>query len=257
MQVLWGAASHAGRVRDLNEDAFLARPSIFLVADGMGGHAAGEVASRLAVASFAALPQSGLHAEDIDLAIEQANASIVDQGSGSNREGMGTTVTGLAVVEAGGSEHWIVFNVGDSRVYRYADERLVQLSVDHSEVEELIGAGQITREQARSHPRRNIITRSLGTVPAPRADHWLLPPRHGDVFLICSDGLIDELTDEQISAVLEARRAPQAMANALVDLAVAAGGRDNITAIVVEVDRAGGGVLGDTVPRPGAVGRAS
>jgi len=224
----------------------------------MGGHAAGEVASRLAVASFAALPQSGLHADDIDLAIEQANASIVDHGSGSSREGMGTTVSGLAVVEAGGSEHWIVFNVGDSRVYRYADERLVQLSVDHSEVEELIGAGRITREQARSHPRRNIITRSLGTVPAPQADHWLLPPRQGDVFLICSDGLIDELTDEQISAVLEARRAPQAMANALVDLAVAAGGRDNVTAIVVEVDLVGGGsVLGDTVPRPGAVGRAS
>jgi protein phosphatase len=250
----WGAVTDCGLVRAANEDALLADPPVFIVADGMGGHAAGDVASWMAVdafVDFVGRPAISVH--DAEQAIGAANAAIVDAAlSDPGRAGMGTTLSGLASVVAGGTEHWMVFNVGDSRVYRLADGRLRQLTVDHSEAEEMVLAGQITREEARGHRLRNIVTRSLGTDPAPVADSWVFPPSHHDRFLVCSDGLTTEVPDDRIERCLLEHQQPQQAAEELLRLALAAGARDNVTVIVV--DGTGGNAPDadtDTAPRGG------
>jgi len=258
--VLWGAATDPGQIRTLNEDSFLAELPVFVVADGMGGHAAGEVASGLAIDEFRQfIGVDDLTVDDVAAALGRANAAIVSGASGGeDRSGMGTTVVGLVMVHAGGGQHWMVFNIGDSRVYRFADGQLDQVSVDHSEVEELVAAGQISRTQARLHQRRNIVTRSLGTQPAPAADSWLLPPIAGERYLVCSDGLPTELDDPEIAAYLSGDWDAQTAANRLVERAVAVGGRDNITALVVDVvddDRTA--VDEDTIPRAQATAAAA
>jgi PPM family protein phosphatase len=228
-----GVATSVGRVRRVNEDSYLAVPPIYAVADGMGGHGSGDVASRLAVEALARCVElRPLFTEAVLLALEEANQVIVSRAEPPSR--MGTTVTGLAGLETAGGDHLMVFNVGDSRVYRLAADRIVQLTVDHSEVQELVLAGVLTREQARTHPRRNIVTRALGSAPTVHSDHWLLPAVGGDRFLICSDGLFGELPDEVILPLL-AVGTPQQSAEALVAAANDAGGRDNITAVVVDI----------------------
>jgi PPM family protein phosphatase len=229
----YGAATSVGRVRKVNEDSYLAVPPLFAVADGMGGHGAGNVASRIAIEEMAACAAlRPLFVEAVLTALEHANRHIIERDE-ANR--MGTTATGLAALETAGSDHLMVFNIGDSRVYRLAGHRLEQLTVDHSEVQELVLAGVLTREQARTHPRRNVITRALGTDAGLNPDHWLLPAVAGDRYLICSDGLFGELPDEVIAALLPAGD-PQTVAEALVTAANDAGGRDNVTAVVVDVD---------------------
>lgn len=237
INVVWGAASDPGQVRELNEDSYLAELPVFVVADGMGGHAAGEVASGLAIDEFRPLVRAAnLTADDVSAALARANDAILTQaGTGGDRAGMGTTVTGLVMVQAGGAMHWMVFNVGDSRVYRFTHGQLDQVSVDHSEVEELVAAGRISREQARVHQRRNIVTRSLGTEPPPVPDSWLLPPVAGERYLVCSDGLPTELDDGEISMYMGAEWDPATAARRLVARAVALGGRDNVTVLVVDV----------------------
>jgi len=164
---------------------------------------------------------------------------------------MGTTVAGLALVSVGGSRHWAVFNIGDSRVYRCLDGRLSQVTVDHSEVWELVERGLITPEQAQRHPGRNVVTRSLGRDPMGVVDTWVFPPYPGEVFVICSDGLSNELTREEMEAVLADHPDAEAAAAELVRRGVAAGGRDNVTAIVVAVQGqdADSDVDEDTTPR--------
>ena len=232
-----GAASHPGNHRERNEDSTLVAPGILAVADGMGGHAAGEVASQLAVARLEMLAANAdRKPEDVTSAIEAANDAILASAAAhSERAGMGTTVAGIGVVRVGGSDHWIVFNIGDSRVYRFARDALTQLTVDHSEVEELVAAGRITAEDAKVYPRRNVVTRSLGTDPAPTADVWVFPPTPGERFLICSDGLPLEVDDAAIAQILRAQTEPQQAADSLVERAVSAGGRDNVTAVVVDL----------------------
>lgn len=252
ISLAWGAATTAGRVRSLNEDDHVAAPPVFLVADGMGGHSGGEVASRIATEEFRnLLGRSPLHPSDVSHALDRANDRILLRTENDpSRAGMGTTATGLVAVETGGVDHWMIFNVGDSRVYRFAGGRLEQLSVDHSEVEELVGAGSISRAEARVHPRRNVITRSLGTEPAPLPDQWLLPPSVGERFLLCSDGLVGELSDEEIATALRGRTSPQEAADALIAAAVVAGAHDNVTAVVVDVvGTSDSDADGDTVPR--------
>jgi len=236
MSVQWGSATDAGRVRETNEDSYLVAPNLFVVADGMGGHAAGEVASAMAVGEFRALAErSELRTEEIVEAITRANRQIVESGrQHGTRKGMGTTLVGLGIVRAGGSSHWVVFNVGDSRVYHYVHGELHQVSVDHSEVQELINAGYITPEQAKTHPDRNVVTRSLGTDPAPVPDIWVFPPVAGERFLICSDGLPRELDDTEIEKIMHREPIAQEAAVALVTQAVDAGGHDNITVLVID-----------------------
>lgn len=232
----WGVATDRGRKRKANEDSFLAEPPLFVVADGMGGHAAGDVASRMAVEAFAGLGRHApISAQEAVDAIEAANRSILGIAAASpDKAGMGTTVTGLVSVVVGGVEHWLVFNVGDSRVYCLQEGHLDQLTVDHSEAEEMVIAGKITREQARTYEHRNVVTRSLGTDPGPVADSWVFPSAGGERFLICSDGLTTELTDDEIERCLLADAHPQRVAEELVRQAVEAGGHDNVTVIVVD-----------------------
>lgn len=246
-----GAATDTGRVRDHNEDSALAEGGIFVVADGMGGHAAGEVASGIAVEAMRELvTHRELTAEDVSRQLVVANQRILDAVEGNpEQRGMGTTATGLALVSAGGSDHWAVFNVGDSRVYRWIDGGLSQVTVDHSEVQELVDAGVITAEEARVHPARNVVTRSLGTDYAYQSDVWVLPPYAGERFIICSDGLTNEVPDERMRDILQACPDPQVAAEELVRAAVEAGGRDNVTVVVVNLDGNVGDDLAETSPR--------
>jgi protein phosphatase len=227
---------------------------LFVVADGMGGHAAGEVASGIAVSTLGELvDRPTRRRDDLVAALALTNRRILESvARHPEQTGMGTTATGLAVVSAGGSDHWAVFNVGDSRVYRLIGEELSLLTVDHSEVREMVDAGLITEEQALRHPLRNVVTRSLGTETMPTPDLWVFPPHPGERFVICSDGLSNELSLQDIRRVVLEVEEPQQAAEALVRAAVDAGGRDNVTAIVVALD--GGDdedFDADTAPRSG------
>ena len=251
--VTWGAVDDRGRVRAVNEDAMLADPPMFAVADGMGGHAAGDVASHLAIKSLVDLAGTErLSVHDVIEAVTSANQRIVDAAASTvERAGMGTTITGLALVSAGGSEHWMVFNVGDSRVYRLVDGELSQLTIDHSEVQELVSSGQISPEEARRYRRRNVVTRSLGNEPPEIIDSWVFPPTPGERFLICSDGLTGEVRDEVIGLPLRRVTDPQEAAEELVQRAIDAGGSDNVTVLVIDgglLDE-NGNVDDDTQPR--------
>ncbi len=247
IQFCHGVATSVGRVRQVNEDSYLAMPPLYAVADGMGGHGAGDLASALAIETLTACARiRPLSVDTVLAALDDANHAVVQHDAA---HGMGTTVTGLASLVTAGGNHLMVFNVGDSRVYRVADGRLDQVTVDHSEVQELVLSGALTRDQARTHPRRHVVTRALGGDIAVRPDHWLLPAIAGDRYLLCSDGLFNELTEEQISSLLTVG-GPQHAATTLVAAADEAGGHDNITAIVVDVDMdADETVDDDTTPR--------
>ncbi len=218
-----GSASDTGRVRRRNEDCALTGADLFAVADGMGGQAAGDVASGLAVAALRRLAgRPGREPADLRAGLADANDDILASAvAHPDRAGMGTTVAGLGLVRVAGTEHWAVFNVGDSRVYRFVDGTLAQITVDH-----VAPATRATRGGG--------ITRALGSDPAPDADLWVFPPTPGERFVICSDGLNLELADAEIAAVLRAEPAAQAAADDLVRRAVVAGGRDNVTAVVVD-----------------------
>jgi len=248
-----GVATDVGRVRQANEDTARVAGTVFVVADGMGGHAAGEIASRIAAETVVELADRAvLNAHDVVDQLAEANRRILESAARHPEQtGMGTTVTGLALVRGNGSQHWVVFNIGDSRVYRMLDGRLSQVTVDHSEVQELVNAGVITPRQAMLHPARNVITRSLGRDPMGSVDTWVFPPYPGECFVICSDGLSNELSTEQIEAVLLESDDAERAATELVRRGVAAGGRDNITVVVVALPKqeSDSDVDEDTTPR--------
>lgn len=235
IEVATGFRTDVGRVRDHNEDAALVGRHLWVVADGMGGHAAGDVAAGLVIEGLKPLEgRSSLRPADLVAALHVTNDRILEYGSSHpNGRGLGSTVTGVAAVQVAGGVQWAIFNIGDSRVYRLFDGVLTRATIDHSEVEELVLEGVITREQARTHRARNVVTRSLGQQSTPQVDLWLLPPTPGERFLICSDGLSGELEDELMRDILLATPDPQAAAESLVETALASGGRDNVTAIVV------------------------
>ncbi|MGE5831051.1 MAG: PP2C family protein-serine/threonine phosphatase [Micromonosporaceae bacterium] len=235
--VRWGSATHAGRVRPTNEDRSHAKPPVFVLADGMGGHAAGEVASQLAVDEFRRLTEP-LKSADVRAAVDRANAAILDAAKHSESyRGMGTTLVALILVTESGKDRLLGVNLGDSRLYRCRAGALEQLSVDHSQAQELVQAGVITADERGTHPLSNVLTRALGHGSNPQADYWLLDPAPGDRFLLCSDGLTAELPDHRIRTVLSGSEGPDAAAAELVRLAVQAGGRDNVTTVVVDVAR--------------------
>ncbi|MFJ6651579.1 PP2C family protein-serine/threonine phosphatase [Microbacterium sp. NPDC091313] len=255
VSVAWGAATDVGRRRTLNEDAYLAAPPLFLVADGMGGHQAGEIASATVVDEFARLTgRASLTIHDVQTALRIAR-SRVDALPAGGGAGAGTTLAGVAVVDVDGDGYWLTVNLGDSRTYRLSDGELEQVSVDHSVVQELIDAGELDAASAARDARRNVITRAIGAGSDSEADFWLLPAEEGDRILVCSDGLPTEVDDIRIRAVLAEERHPQAAAERLVAEAVAAGGRDNVTAVVVDalaVRTRGGRDRSDTVPTAAA-----
>lgn len=237
----WGAATDIGRRRDHNEDSFLASSPIFAVADGMGGHSSGDVASAAVVTRLAEAVSSDFTAQDaIERALRAATLDIA-QAADERQLGVGTTVTGAALVLQTGKPYWDIFNIGDSRVYMFEHNELVQVTVDHSVVQELVDAGIISEEDAQSHPDGNIITRAVGFNAEPMPDYWLLPLRAGLRLLLCSDGLSKEVGDDRLRLHLAAGLTAGETAQALVDAALAAGGRDNVTVVVVDVVECGTG----------------
>ena len=233
----FGAATDVGSVRDHNEDALLAEIPVFVVADGMGGHAAGELAASLTIDQFRDLAgRTDISREDVETRVSAANAAVLRAGEKDpSIEGLGTTVTGAVLATVDGDLTWIVLNVGDSRTYLRRDGMLTRQTIDHSEVEELVIAGYLTAAQARVHPRRNVVTRSIGTEPEPDLDVWLVPALPGDQLLVCSDGLTNEVDDAGLEALLGSGAAPQDIADGLVERACIAGGHDNVTVIVVQL----------------------
>ena len=233
-----GAASAVGRVRAINQDDFGAGDDLFVLADGMGGHRGGEVASAEAVAgvlgSFDERTRVGLAR-----AVDRANQAVFGRAAGDvDLFGMGTTLCALALARSEGGDVLAVANVGDSRVYRYGDGRLTQVSDDHSLVADLVRAGDLTEEEAARHPQRNILTRALGIESALSVDTWELPIQADDRYLLCSDGLFNEIDDDRIAALLAGHDNPELTAATLVLAAVDAGGHDNVTALVVDIDAA-------------------
>jgi protein phosphatase len=226
-----------GRQRSANEDSFFVRSPIFVVADGMGGAQAGEVASKAAAEAFDRDLPAGAPEPFLRETIEAANREIHELArEDPSRTGMGTTIT-AAVVNAETDEVGIG-HVGDSRAYRLRGGRLERLTRDHSLVEEMRRKGQLTDAQAEDHPQRSIITRALGPEPEVEVDVQTVPASPGDVFLICSDGLTTMLGDEQIARLLSGATSMAAAVRALVDEANRAGGRDNITALAFRLEDA-------------------
>lgn len=231
-----GAFTDVGMVRSLNEDSYYVGTHLWVVADGMGGHAAGEVASDIVVNTLRELDRDHLQQQDIVEAVMRANSEVLAYGRDhAEARGLGSTVTGLARIDIGGAEHWAVFNVGDSRVYREYAGALSRATLDHSEVEELILQGVITPEQARWHASRSVVTRSIGTELPPQVDVWVLPQTPGERFIVCSDGLVAELDDSHLQEILTGSADAESAARALLDAACEAGGSDNISVIVVAV----------------------
>jgi len=226
-----------GQQRSANEDSFFVRAPIFVVADGMGGAQAGEVASRTAAEAFDVDLPEGPPERVLRETILTANRRIHDLARADpSRAGMGTTLTAAIVDPAG--EEVAIGHVGDSRAYRLRDGRLEQLTRDHSLVEEMRRKGQITDAQAEDHPQRSIITRALGPEPEVEPDVHTVACAPGDVFLICSDGLTTMVSEERIAKLLAGATSMEAAVRALVDEANRAGGRDNITALAFRLEDA-------------------
>lgn len=246
----WGAATDTGYKRAHNEDSLLAMPPIFAVADGMGGHSAGDIASAAVVSRLAeAMKASFTEVAAIENGLREATGDIA-LAADVKRLGVGTTVTGAALTLHAGKPYWTVFNVGDSRVYMFERNELTQVSVDHSVVQEMVDAGVLRAEDAESHPDSNVITRAVGFNVDAVPDYWMLPLRKGLRLLLCSDGLTKEVDFERIHLHLAAALSASETAQALVDAALASGGRDNITTIVVDVVECSGVFeLDHTVPR--------
>lgn len=230
-----GAATDVGLVRSNNQDQLLCADPLFAVADGMGGAAAGEVASAIAVEAlarhFASAEVEGPDA--LRQATQAANRAVWEAAlANPDRRGMGTTLVALALIDA---EHLAVVNVGDSRLYLLRDGELRQVTADHNLVAELVAEGRISEEEAEMHPRRNIMTRALGVEPEVDVDLFIETPLAGDRYLLCSDGLSRELRDHQIASLLSRFADPTDAARELVEEAKRRGGNDNVTVVVVDL----------------------
>ena len=228
----WGSRSDVGLVRGHNEDSFLVQAPLFAVCDGMGGHAAGEVASSIAVSTIAEKAPASADDVLLGVAVEAANTAVLlgaEQGVG--KPGMGCTAS-CCLIEEG---KMAIAHVGDSRIYLLRHGSLVRVTHDHSYVEELVDSGQITADEARTHPSRSIITRALGSDPDMYADHFSLEVSNGDRVILCSDGLSSMVADSEIEALAVSSATPQQAADNLVAAALTACGLDNVTVVVVDV----------------------
>jgi PPM family protein phosphatase len=243
VSVTYGTASDVGLVREVNEDSMLATPPLFAVADGMGGHDGGDIASRIVVEELAGVPDTSYDAdagaEVILAALRSAQHRLLTYGAthrgshGRRWQGGTTAVVALLVAEAAGPQ-WLLANLGDSRIYSFAEGRLDRVSTDHSVVQELVDAGMLTEEEALVHPERHIVTRALGGPEEVLPDFFLVPVAEVGRVLLCSDGINGMLGDPEIAEVLADSADPRAAAERLVAAAVSAGGIDNATAVVVD-----------------------
>jgi PPM family protein phosphatase len=231
-----GGATDIGRVRTNNQDQMLVTAELYAVADGMGGHAAGEVASLTAVEALKAAYQVKGGTEGLVAATHQANRSIFERAQENpDFHGMGTTLVAVALVNEEGEDRLAVVNVGDSRVYLMRQGELEQLTTDHSLVQELVDDGQLTELEATVHPQRHVLTRALGVDSEVNVDVLQVLPLKGDRLLLCSDGLSRELSDDQVASILRRLGDPDDAARELVNAAKNRGGNDNITVVIVDV----------------------
>jgi serine/threonine protein phosphatase PrpC len=244
VELHYGVATDVGLVREVNEDSLLADPPVFVVADGMGGHDGGDIASRIVVEEFARLadvgydPRRGSHAVMATLRASQRRLSeygATHRGSDGGRWHGGTTTVVAILVEEDDGPQWLLVNLGDSRIYRFNRGELHRVSTDHSVVQELVDAGRITEDQAMVHPERHIVTRALGGPDPLDPDFFAVPLADAERVLLCSDGVTDLLRDAEIAEVLRANADPRDAAEGVVASALDAGGIDNATAVVVDV----------------------
>ena len=231
-----GAVTDVGRVRTNNEDQLLVTQSLFAVADGMGGHAAGEVASQIAVDTLRATFEADPTADGLIAATRAANLAVIERAQADpSTRGMGTTICAAALVPTSDGESLVIANVGDSRAYLLRDGELSQVTDDHSVADELLRAGQMTEEQAAVDRRRHVLTRVLGMDVEVEPDRFDIDPFRGDRVLLATDGLTNELSDGEIASILRRIEDPGEAARELVRLAKTSGGADNITVVLIDV----------------------
>ncbi len=236
-----GAYSHAGLVRSVNEDSVLADAPLYAVADGLGGHEAGEVASKLALRALLHNAPRRADAKGLARAARAANAEVIEAAAaGRGREGMGTTLT-AAMVQG---TTIAIAHVGDSRAYLLEGGKLARITEDHSLVADMVRAGSLDEEGARWHPNRSVITRALGTDPNMVADVYEVTASPGDRLLLCTDGLHGMIDDGEIERLLGSGMDPETTARALVDAALEAGGQDNVSVVVVDLTDADHAIQG-------------
>lgn len=239
IELSWYGKTDVGLRREVNQDSFVAIPPVFAVADGMGGHAAGEVASEAVVRRLAELGgRRAVGHGDFEAALDDAIDDI-ELNAGEAELGTGTTVTGVILSDDAEEPSWTVFNIGDSRVYQLFKGALSQLTVDHSVVQHLMDTGQITAEEAEIHPHANVITRAVGLGEDPAPDYGRLALIPGQRLLICSDGLTKELTDAGIQHYLCSAETAREAAESLISQALGNLGRDNVTVLVIDVHAVG------------------
>lgn len=237
LELSWAALTDTGRRREVNQDAMFASYPLFVVADGMGGHVGGEIASASTIERLRAVADSGhVSTKTIEKALARAVKDIASHPEATD-DGTGTTVTGVFLDTTGDAPHWVTLNIGDSRVYLVRDGAIVQITTDHSVVQELVAAGRLSPEEAENHPYGNVITRAVGPSEGVTPDYVRLDVIEGDRFVICSDGLTKELTDYGIRHFLDENSDPADAAAAMLEAALENGGRDNITVIVLDVGR--------------------
>jgi protein phosphatase len=244
VELHYGAATDVGLVREANEDSLLADPPVFVVADGMGGHDGGEIASRIVVEEFARLADAGYDPRrGSDVVLETLRSgqrrlrqyAATHRGSDGGPWQGGTTAVAALLVEEDGAPQWLLVNLGDSRIYRFTGGELLRVSTDHSLVQELVDSGRISEEQALVHPERHIVTRALGGPDPLDPDFFSVALADAERILLCSDGVTDLLRDATLAELLGNNPDPGDAAEQVVAAALVAGGVDNATAVVVDV----------------------
>lgn len=237
LELRWSEVTHRGRRREVNQDAVLAQYPLFVVADGMGGHIGGEIASASTIDRLRIVASKGeVSPKTIERALARAVTDIASHPETTD-EGTGTTVTGVYLDTSSPEPTWVTLNIGDSRVYLFRDGGLAQVTTDHSVVQELIAAGRLSPEEAENHPYGNVITRAVGPSDGVSPDYVRLEVIDGDRFVICSDGLTKELTDYGILHFLLQHDDPTEAADDMLEAALENGGRDNVTIIVLNARR--------------------
>jgi len=233
----WAEVTDTGRRREANQDAVLASYPLYVVADGMGGHIGGEIASASTIDRLRGVVEAGgVSPKTIEKAIGRAVKDIISHPETTD-DGTGTTLTGVFLDATENPPHWVTLNIGDSRVYLLRDGEITQVTTDHSVVQELMASGRLSPEEAENHPYGNVITRAVGPSESVKPDYVRLDVVDGDRFVVCSDGLTKELTDYGIRHFLDENRDPSDAVQAMLHAALENGGRDNVTIIVLDVAR--------------------
>ena len=234
----WAARSDVGKVRKVNEDGWFAAPGIFVVADGMGGHAAGDIASKLTVSTFVDMVWSPpVSITELPTIVQDANRRVVEHALGFQREGMGSTLVAAAIVDNGSDTDLVVLNVGDSRCYLFEADRLVRITHDHSHVQELVDNGEITEAEAAVHPSRNVVTRAIGIEHVVTADYVVVPVEGAVRLMLCSDGVHGEVGEESLHDILAEHTSPAAAVDAVINRVLQGRAADNATVVVVDLVR--------------------